>query len=184
MQQIAMLLISMAAPASDYLNIAPPTQQREIKVGPTPAFGGFCVSVDAKVLENRPFHDTILYRWQTDLYQFAGVTATDTVATINLKVGRYMNANIGQLTCNMINFNPRNGNIYKLAVARQNDDFLSDATHHWTAVNFNHVDKTDGKTVLDYVEQRRQLAGPLFTRALDRYYGWLRKAGAKHAREL
>eukprot|EP01034_Spumella_vulgaris_P002641 gene2641-3425_t len=60
-----------------------------------------------------------------------------------------MNANAASLVCNMTNFNPRNGSILNLAVARQADDFIGDAVVNWK-VDLNQIDAIDGKTVLDY----------------------------------
>ena len=80
-----------------------------------------------------------------------------------------MNANAASLVCNMTNFNPRNGSILKLAVARQADDFIGDAVVNWK-VDLNQIDAIDGKTVLDYITDQRTNAGPTFVTMLNRYY--------------
>lgn len=146
-------------------------------------FGSFCTAVDSKVLTVRFTHDTVLYQYQDMLVEAAGVLPADSAEVSYEKIRVFMDANASSLTCNMINFNPRNGNIYKLAVARQADGFIDDALDHWN-VDLNHVDATDGKTVLDYIVDRRSNAGPTWARTLDRYYARFRAAGARHASEL
>jgi len=94
-----------------------------------------------------------------------------------------MYANAASLVCNMSNFNPRNSSILKLAVARQADDFIGDAVVNWK-VDLNQIDAIDGKTVLDYITDRRTNAGPTFVTMLDRYYKLFSDGGARHALEL
>ena len=146
-------------------------------------YGSFCTAIDSKALETHPIHDTILYQHQTMVYEAAGVLAGDSPEVAYEKARRLLDANAPSLTCNLVNFNPRNGNVYKLAVARQADEFINDALNDWH-VDLNQIDATDGKTVLDYISDRRATAGPTFARTLDRYYTRFRAAGARHAREL
>lgn len=155
-----------------------------------PAAGGLnvaslCTAVDSRAYELEPFHDSILYQYQTQLYRAAGVQTADTEAIVNDKVRRFVNANLAAMKCNMINFNPRNGNILKLAVARQVDPFLDDAIRSWK-IDLNHVDALDGFTMLDYAEQRMDAYKPttLKLRPFEDIYRRLRKAGAKHRFEL
>ena len=163
--------------------VAPSLAAAAPKQGSGLDFGSFCTAVEAKVLENHPAHDTILYRHQNLVYDAAGVAPHEKPETAYEKVRAFLDANASSLTCNLINFNPRNGNIYKLAVARQSDGFIDDALDNWH-VDLNQIDATDGKTVLDYIADRRATAGPTYTRILDRYYNRFRAAGAKHAAEL
>lgn len=146
-------------------------------------FISFCGAVEAKVLENHPTRDEVLYRYQTMVYAAAGVTPEDSLQVAYEKTRVFMDANQTSLTCNTINFNPRDGNIYKIAVARQVNGFIDDALNNWH-VDLNQIDATDGKTVLDYIADRRATAGPTYARILDRYYARFRAAGARHAREL
>lgn len=146
-------------------------------------FGSFCTAVDSKVLENNPTRDDVLYRYQTIVYNAAGVLADDSNEVAFQKSKAFMDANAASLVCNLINFNPRNGSILKLAVARQSDEFIWDAVVNWK-VDLNQIDVTDGKTVLDYITDRRASAGPTFARTLDRYYKRFRDGGARHAHEL
>ena len=146
-------------------------------------FRSFCGAVEYKVLENHPTRDEILYRYQTMVYNAAGVLPEDRLEVAYQKTKAFMDANAAFLTCNTLNFHPRNGNIYKLAVARQADGFINDALDNWR-VDLNQIDATDGKTVLDYIADRRAMAGPTYARTLNRYYARFRAAGARHAREL
>ena len=52
-------------------------------------------------------------------------------------------------------------------------------------VNLNKVDKTDGRTVLDYIKDQIERNKGLATEpVLQGYYNQLKKAGAKHRVEL
>ena len=146
-------------------------------------FASFCTAVDSKEISPAPLHETVLYQYQDMLVEAAGVLASDSPEIAYDKIRLFMDASAPSLVCNMINFNPRNGNILKLAVARQSDEFIWDALTNWR-VDPNQIDATSGKTVLDYITDRRATAGPNFARALDRYYAQFRAAGARHAREL
>ncbi|MCM0000408.1 MAG: hypothetical protein NBV68_13570 [Erythrobacter sp.] len=144
-----------------------------------------CSAVDSQAYELEPIHDSILYQYQTLLYRAAGVQAADPEAAVNEKLRRFINANLSAMKCNMINFNPRHGNILKLGVARQADPFIDDVIRNWK-VDLNHVDALDGFTMLDYAEQRMDTYKPdkLKTRPFEDIYRRLRKAGAKHRFEL
>ena len=143
----------------------------------------FCNAVDSKVPAGTFSHDTVLYFYQDMLVEAAGVSASDSPEIAYGKIRLFMDANSASLVCNLTNFNPRNGNVYKLAVARQFDGFIHDALDNWH-VDLNQVDVADSKTVLDYITDRRATAGPTYARTLDRYYARFRAAGARHAREL
>ncbi len=146
-------------------------------------FASFCTAVDSKELEPNTRHDTVLYQYQNMLIEAAAVAPHDSPEDAYGKIRAFMNANAASLTCNMVNFNPRNGNVLKLAVARQFDEFIWDALTNWR-VDPNQIDATDGRTVLDYITDRRATAGPNFARALDRYHEAFRAAGARYASEL
>jgi hypothetical protein len=144
-----------------------------------------CSAVETQAYELDPFHDSIIYQYQTLLYREAGVKPADGEAVVNEKLRRYMNARLPEMQCNLINFNPRNGNLLKLAVARQVDPFLNDAIRIWK-IDLNQVDAIDGFTMLDYAEQRMDTYKPdrLKRRPFENIYGRLRKAGAKHRFEI
>lgn len=172
-----------AAVATCFLSLllVPPAAQAQ---QPQPMnFRSFCGAVEVSVLENNPTRDEVLYRYQTMVYEAAGVSPDDSLEVAYAKSRAFMDANHSSLICNTLNFNPRNGNIYKLAVARQFDGFIHDALDNWH-LDLNQVDVADGKTVLDYIADRRATAGPTYARTLDRYYTRFRAAGARHASEL
>lgn len=145
----------------------------------------FCAAVQNQTEELEPRHDSILYRYQTLIYDAAGVEPHDNEAAVTLKVGSFLNANMPKLLCEFVDFNPRFGNILKLAVARQSDPFLRDALRVWK-VDLNQVDDADGATVLDYIVRKRTEAGSnknlvdLYQRLFDQF----RRAGAKLRSEL
>lgn len=147
--------------------------------------GSLCVAVESKIEENQIRHDQVTYRYQQMLADVAGVGSTDPADLYNAKIARWVDSNMPKLLCNSINFNPRNGNLLKLAVARQNNSFIDDALTDWK-INLNQIDATDGKTVLDYIEDRKASSGTesSFGKTLQRYWTKFRAAGAKRAAEL
>ena len=146
---------------------------------------GFCTAVETKVLENNPTHANITYLYQSMIYSASCIEASDSDVTIKAKVQNFWNTYHSKLSCNTSNFSPRDGNILKLAIARQSGSFINDAITTW-GVGLNHVDKVDSATVLDYIEKRKLQTGTAssFGKTLQRYYDKFRAAGAKHSREL
>lgn len=146
----------------------------------------FCAEVEAEWVERTPVYPYIRYTYETRLVEAAGVLPTDSRETAYDKFGRFMDRNMGELLCNQFNFNPRNGNVLKLAVAKNSRTFVRDALEKWRITNVNQIDQTDGKTVLDYIQDRLIAAGPETSlgRTLKRYYDQFRAAGALHAAEV
>ncbi len=151
--------------------------------------GGFCAAIESKVLDIPPSHPLTTYMYQAMLVRAAGVQQSDDAEALGRKVRAVLDAQMPRLVCNTINFNPRNGSILKLAVARQNTSFINDVLRWKVALNL--VDTTDGKTVLDYIRDRRDaaLANSIgkpssFAATMDRYYRKFRAAGALHRSEL
>jgi hypothetical protein len=146
----------------------------------------FCSAVDSQVeasADMASWHPSILYYYQAMLVKAAGVQPNESDEAAFAKIRAFMDS-AENLTCRTPNFVPANGNIYKLAVARQSSGFLDDALAHWH-VDLNRVDAIDHKTVLDYIADRRKAAGSsAFGLTLDRYYKRFRAAGALHAAEL
>lgn len=148
------------------------------------SIASLCSAVDAQILTIEPQHSLSLYAYQDILGAWAGVDASDTPEVANQKIGRYLNTNLPHMTCSTPNFVPAGGSLLKLAVARQSSDFIGYVLSDWK-VNLNYIDKIDGRTVLDYIRDRRRANGPAgFGRTLDNYYRRFRAAGAKHASEM
>lgn len=124
------------------------------------------------------------YKYQRKLFEAACVDLEkDSEATIAAKVSRVWRQYEDSLTCDNSRFDVVNGNLLKYAVNIKFDVFLYDVVD-WK-VNLNRVDSSDNRTVLDYVEyQMRINKGNASFRILESYYALLRKAGAKHQREL
>ncbi len=144
-----------------------------------------CAGVATQTVEFEPRHDTVLYMYQSELYDAAGVVKSDSEEALNTKVRKLLNERMPQLLCNQFNFVPANGNILKLAVARQNDDFIYRVLNEWKP-DLNQVDAADGRTVLDYIAWQRDRYGPTQSahRSFQRMYDDFRKAGAKLRSEL
>lgn len=144
-----------------------------------------CAGVATQTLEIEPRHDTVLYMYQSELYDAAGVVQSDSEAVLNAKVRKLLNERMPELLCNQVDFIPANGNILKLAVARQNDDFIFHVLNDWKP-DLNQVDAADGRTVLDYIAWQRDRYAPEQSahRVYQRMYDKFRKAGAKTRAEL
>jgi hypothetical protein len=145
----------------------------------------FCSAIEAQTLEMEPTHPSVMYRYQNLVFAASCVLTSDSETIVKAKVQNFWNRYHNVLNCNHFNFNPKNGSVLKLAVARQAEPFIEDALSSWK-VGLNHVDQADQLTVLDYIENRKKDAGASssFSKTLQRYYERFRAAGAKHKREL
>lgn len=155
-------------------------------VGPTaPNASEICSAVDSQTLELQPRYANNIYRYQAAFADAAGVTPNDSELVVNSKIAAWLNANMHLLLCEQFNFTPVHGNLLKLAIARQSDPFIDDALRAWH-IDLNQVDAVDGKTVIDYIVEKRDNAGSneILAMIYARYYARFRAAGAKHAREL
>ena len=95
---------------------------------------------------------------------------------------RYWLANRERFICNQLGFSSRSGNIVKLAIERDNREFINDLVRRW-GVDLNFVDPSDGRTALDFVEYRLETNDGLES-ANDRIRTILLNYGAKRANEL
>lgn len=76
-----------------------------------------------------------------------------------------------------------NGSVIKYAVNKKFDEFIDDLIL-WK-VNLNHVDKGDGRTLLDYIQhQINRNKGNALESKLKSYFDQVRAEGAKFASEL
>jgi hypothetical protein len=173
------------------LALAGPAAAQEIGLGDRLKSNGFldvgelCAEVSNPLPVLSPAHPSLRYSFESELADAAGVLPTDTEEQINAKIGTLINNNASRLTCNQVNFSPRNGNILKLAVSRQSNYFIGRVIGNWN-VDLNQIDEADGMTVLDYISYRRARTAQSSTYGLtlDRYYKRFRAAGAKHRSEL
>lgn len=89
-----------------------------------------------------------------------------------------------ELKCDTANWEVSRGGILKYAVKMQAFDLISSAAELWE-LNLNTTDPSDDRTLLDYVEHEiKRNKGNRFEPILKGYYTILRKAGAKHKKEL
>lgn len=176
-----MLLAALLAP----LLMMPAQAQAQLPFDAN-GIANLCGAVELQSTEMGPLrYEGLQHSYQTMLADWAGVSRQDTLVAAHRKIAAFMNRHMPRLLCDTFNFNPRHGNILKLAVAKQSGRFIHDVLDNWH-VDLNQVDATDGLTVLDYIRDRRARAGPTssFGRTLDRYYNRFRAAGARHASEL
>jgi hypothetical protein len=144
-----------------------------------------CAAIESQAIELEPQHALIAYQYETLIFEYSGVEATDTVVEINEKVRQKLDVAMPLLLCKPVNFVPQNGNILKLAVSRQVDSFIVSTLNDWK-IDLNQIDETDDSTVLDYIKQKISDAGANanLARIYTRYYDRFRASGAKHAVEL
>lgn len=144
---------------------------------------GLCSTVSERGKDPNP-QGRYTWRYQRKILEASCVdVATDSEELIAQKVSKMWKENEETLICNNTQFDVSNGNLIKFAVTVNFDEFILDAAD-WK-VNFNKVDKTDGRTVLDYVQSAidQSKNQPIEKKFRD-YYRILRKAGAKHRAEL
>ena len=143
-----------------------------------------CAAVSSQHLESNPSQNT-RYAYQTKIYRAACVNSrVDTPEIIQAKIQNFWNRFHHQLNCSSVDFTVRNGHILKLAVERNSRDFVNDAVRKWK-VNLNHLDPSDKKTVLDYIEAEIvKSRGTNLEPVLQRYFTLFRSNGAKFSREI
>ena len=124
------------------------------------------------------------WKWQRKMFEAACVDANkDSEEEIGRKISSMMKQYEDKLEVNNTTFDVSNGNIIKFAVNLKFDEFLIWMTK-WK-VDFNKVDATDGRTVLDYItSQIESNKGLASEPVLKRYYDMIKKAGGKHKYEL
>lgn len=124
------------------------------------------------------------YNYERRFHEAACVdTARDSKEVVARKISQLWRQEEERLVCNNLQFDVQDGNILKYAVAVQFDAFIADAIA-WK-VNLNKVDASDGRTLLDYVQYHMERTrGGAVEKKLANYYDALRKAGARHKREL
>ncbi len=144
---------------------------------------GLCMFVDSKEKDPNP-QGRFVWKYQRKLLEAACIDVKkDSEEDIGKKIAKVWQENESTLICNNTKFDVANGNIIKFAVNLKFDEFLIDVTQ-WK-VNLNKVDASDGRTVLDYVQmQIEENKGLASEPVLKKYYEMLKKAGAKHKKEL
>lgn len=89
----------------------------------------------------------------------------------------------GLFDVSSVQFDVLNGSLLKYAAIRLNDSFVRFAAEY--KLGLTRVDEDDGRTILDYLEYHiDRMKGMAMAESLQEYYELLRKAGAKHRREL
>ncbi|HEY1020415.1 MAG TPA: hypothetical protein VGE25_15530 [Sediminibacterium sp.] len=136
-------------------------------------------------VSNRVPDGTKKYKWlyRKTIYEVSGVKDTDSEAEVIQKIQRTWRIYESQMLCSGAQFDVTKGNIVKWGVSYQFDDFINDIIK-W-GINLNKVDESDGRTALDYtlfhVERNK---GNAMEEVYQDLYDRLRKAGAKHRKEL
>ena len=144
---------------------------------------GMCMLIDSQDKDPNP-QGHFVYKYQRKFLEAACIDVNkDSEEVIAQKISKVWKDNENTLICNNTKFDVSNGNIIKFAVNLKFDSFITDMTY-WK-VNLNKVDKTDGRTVLDYIkDQIERNKGLASEPVLQGYYKQLKKAGAKHKSEL
>jgi hypothetical protein len=150
---------------------------------PIPArLDNICMNIGSQSLASKS--EPFSYVFQRKFYEAACViVGVDDEETEKAKIRKMWSASKHRLTCTDLQFDVQDGNILKYAVSKKFGEFLEEAI--WWGVDLNWMDKSDGRTVLDYVKyQIDRNKGQSIERKLQHYYKILREAGAKHKSEL
>lgn len=138
-----------------------------------------CNLISSQMKDPDPSSD-FLYMYQKVIYQAAGVTPGGDRNDVKKKVNQLW-VQIGAVKCNSPEFSVQNGSLLKFAVAQNFASFIEDATMVWRIApeHLNRRDASDGKNVLEYVDERIQSnRGGLLERDFRRYRELLVRAGA------
>lgn len=143
-----------------------------------------CISVDKLIPDDDP--DSIyVYRYQRIIDEAACANyVEDERSAYQRKVQELWRAYPDAFVCSFPSFDVHHGSILKLAVRSKFKDFIVQSANVWK-LDLNDIDKSDSRTLLDYVSKEIQVnRGTVSEPDLRHYYEILRKAGAKHASEL
>lgn len=164
-------LLALAAPAALAQACPDPARLKNI-----------CMAVSERIVEKDPAAQH-KYRYRTQIMRAACVDPADSPAAMKAKVDRMWRENQSRLICNSLQFDIQNGSLLKFAINQYFDAFLDDAIE--LGVPLDLVDASDGKTVLDYVQDKMERnRGKETAKTLEAYHWRLRKAGAKYRSEL
>jgi hypothetical protein len=162
-----------------------PAQAQERRVD-TRLIGEICSLIGGMNRDREP-DSPYLYLYERNVYRASGVDIdNDTEEEIAERVGAMWEEAYPTLVCNNTQFDVREGNILKFAVAIRFGEFIEDAAWlwniHWA---FNLVDCSDGRTVLDYIDKEIELnRGTPNESVLRRYHDVVRSVGGKRRSEL
>lgn len=139
-----------------------------------------CMTISGRMLDKDKKHK---YLYQTKILEAACVGANDSQAVTSEKVSKAWAMFESDMLCTTPAFDVPQGSILKYAFHQEFDDFLNDAIR-WK-VDLNSVDSSDGRTLLDYVQDYvMKNKGNDLEQRYANYYLKLREAGAKHRSEL
>lgn len=150
---------------------------------PNPEFmgGSLCNAISGRTKDSTGKH---LFYYQRIVHEAACVLDTDTEEEKIRKIQKMWKDLEGQIICDNLSFSVHKGSAIKFAIDSLNDDFIFDVTYVWK-VDLNHVDKSDNRTVLDFVsDEIERHKGRAIESSLRGYHGQLRAAGAKYKHEL
>ena len=119
-------------------------------------------------------------RFEQRVLQAARAAPDDANAELRAKVAALFSAHMP--LCD--GFNLRRASILKYAVASRTYQFLFDAANVWD-VDLNHIDESDGRTVIDYLDNEisKNLGRPAESE-LTSYRDMLVRAGARTTAQL
>ena len=145
---------------------------------------GICNYVYGKI-EDKTDPENWTFAYERQIYEAAGVDfKLDTADIARRKIRQMWDANQSRLRCNRGDFDVTNGSILKYAVAKRTFDFIDNAVSVW-GVDVNQPDDSDGKTLLDYIDQKiAENLGNDLEPVLRSYVSKLVSFGAKRCRAL
>jgi hypothetical protein len=179
-----MKVISVSSAAIAALAFAGLADAQPPKITGLAALRGICSDISTQTPYNEQ-PELISYMYEKRIYDAAGVDfAKDTPEQARKKIRKLWLQHQPSLRCQANNFNVRDGNILKYAIATRAYNLIDDAVKIW-GIDVNIVDPSDNRTLLDYAEsQRDQYKGTAMETELQNYIDILVRHGAKRRREL
>jgi hypothetical protein len=143
-----------------------------------------CSYVADQTKDPSPLAPRYKYMYQRRILEASCVdVGKDSEETIAKKVSSMWSQFEDKLFCDSTQFGVIHGSLLKFGAVSKNDRFIIDIVD-WK-VPLNKVDRTDGRTLLDYVrDEMKRNKGNALEPILQGYYDELREAGAKHRSEL
>ncbi|MGJ1284869.1 hypothetical protein ACR79P_14655 [Sphingobacterium spiritivorum] len=143
-------------------------------------FCGDMITKDPYVGEDKLYD----FKYQKVMYESACIDIENmSEVEIGERLRKWWDLNKDRLICDSQAFGVTNGSVLKVAVRNNVRSFVDEAIYY--KLDLNHIDNSDGETVLDYASERlKTVKGTPLEKEVSNYYKILREAGARHSREL
>ncbi|MFM7404145.1 MAG: hypothetical protein ACKO1N_08660 [Erythrobacter sp.] len=131
-----------------------------------------------------PTGSTYRFEYERAINEAACTSPAEPIEIQREKIQRLWNNHQQSFRCTANNFDVNEGNVLKYAIKTRSFSLVNAAIAR-SELNLNYVDPSDGRTILDYVDEELRLnRGSTNEFQLQEFFNVMRSRGAKFAHEL